>query len=287
MAESWELACREDGRSMIANGPAAGMDLARYIATEGDRAVGSHALRVTYFPLLIKLIDTAQDLSVQVHPSNTDARLADGEYGKHELWYVVDAEPGATLIHGVRRNVTKVEVRQRVEDGTILEICNRIPAVPGDVLMLEAGTIHSVGAGVTLAEIQQNANTTYRLYDFNRLGRDGKPRELQIDRALDVMRMTPTPRFTPPPPQAFYAEYTVQPLVACEYFTVYHVALDGRMHLFAGRDSFHSVVLLDGILELEYPSGRDVIEKGDSLFVPANCGPYWLRGHGRFLLTMV
>ena len=101
------------------------------------------------------------------------------------------------------------------------------------------------------------------------------------------MRMTPSPRFAPPPPQAFYAEYNVRLLSSCEYFTVYHVALDGRMHLFAGRDSFHSIVLLDGILELEYPSGRDVIEKGDSIFVPADSGPYWLRGHGRFLLTMV
>ncbi len=287
VAESWELACREDGRSTIENGPAAGMDLARYIAMEGDRVTGTHSARFLYFPILIKLIDTAQDLSVQVHPSSNDRHLVDGEYGKNELWYVVDAEPGATLIHGVNRNVTKVEVRQRIEDGTILEICNRIPAIPGDVFMLEAGTIHSVGAGVTLAEIQQNANTTYRLYDFDRLGRDGKPRELQIDRALDVMRMTPSPRFAPPPPQAFYAEYNVRLLSSCEYFTVYHVALDGRMHLFAGRDSFHSIVLLDGILELEYPSGRDVIEKGDSIFVPADSGPYWLRGHGRFLLTMV
>ncbi|MBR1885713.1 MAG: class I mannose-6-phosphate isomerase [Schwartzia sp.] len=287
VAESWELACRKDGHSIIGNGPSAGMELSRYIAMEGDRVTGTHAARVTYFPLLVKLIDTAKDLSIQVHPDNEHALWDQDERGKTELWYVVEAEPGATLIHGVNRNVTKVELRQRIEDGTILEICNRVPAHPGDVYLIEAGTLHSVGAGVTLAEIQQNANTTYRLYDYGRPGRDGVPRELQIDRALGVLRMTPTPPLVLPPPQSFFAEYTVQRLASCEYFTVYHVALDGRIHLFSGRDSFHSILLLEGILELEYPSGKEILERGASIFVPAGCGPYWLRGHGRFLLTMV
>ena len=287
MAESWELACREDGRSVIANGPSAGMDLSRYIAMEGDRVTGTHSARVIYFPLLIKLIDTAQDLSIQVHPNNQNALWEKGENGKTELWYVVNAEPGATVIHGVNRNVTKVELRQRLEDGTILEVCNRVPVRPGDVFLIEAGTLHSVGAGVTLAEIQQNANTTYRVYDYRRLGRDGNPRELHIERALEVLRLTPSPRIVLPPPQSFFAEYTVRQLAACEYFTVNHVALDGRIHLFTGRDTFHSILLLEGILELEYPHGKDILEKGDSLFVPAGHGPYWLRGHGRFLLTMV
>ena len=254
VAESWELACRKDGRSVIANGPAAGMEISRYIAMEGDRVTGTHAARVTYFPLLIKLIDTAQDLSIQVHPDNQSALWEKDENGKTELWYVVDAEPGATVIHGVNRSVTKVEMRQRIEDGTILDVCNRVPARPGDVFLIEAGTLHSVGAGVTLAEIQQNANTTYRVYDYGRLGRDGKPRELQIERALEVLRLTPTPRLVLPPSQSFFAEYTVRQLAVCEYFTVNHVALDGRIHLFTSRDSFHSILLLEGILELEYSS---------------------------------
>ncbi len=287
VAESWELACRKDGRSVIANGPAAGMEISRYIAMEGDRVTGTHAARVTYFPLLIKLIDTAQDLSIQVHPDNQSALWEKDENGKTELWYVVDAEPGATVIHGVNRSVTKVEMRQRIEDGTILDVCNRVPARPGDVFLIEAGTLHSVGAGVTLAEIQQNANTTYRVYDYGRLGRDGKPRELQIERALEVLHLTPTPRLVLPPSQSFFAEYTVRQLAVCEYFTVNHVALDGRIHLFTSRDSFQSILLLEGILELEYSSGKEILEKGDSLFVPAGYGPYWLRGHGRFLLTMV
>ena len=287
VAESWELACRKDGRSVITNGPSAGMELSRYIAMEGDRITGSHAARVTYFPLLVKLIDTAQDLSIQVHPDNNNAVWENDESGKTELWYVVDAEPGATLIHGVNRPVTKVELRQRIENGSILEICNRIPARPGDVHLIEAGTLHSVGAGVTLAEIQQNANTTYRVYDYDRIGRDGQPRELQIDRALDVLTLTPTPPLILPPPQNYFAEYTVRQLTACDFFTVYHVALDGRIHLFTGRETFHSVLLLEGILELEYAGGKEILEKGDSLFVPAGLGPYWLRGHGRLLLTMI
>ncbi len=213
--------------------------------------------------------------------------LENDESGKTELWYVVDAEPGATLIHGVNRPVTKVELRQRIEDGTILEVCNRIPARPGDVHLIEAGTLHSVGAGVTLAEIQQNANTTYRVYDYGRLGRDGKPRDLQIDRALDVLHFAPTPSLVLPPPQDFFAEYTVRQLFACDFFTVDHIALDGRIHLFTGRTTFHSLLLLEGILELEYASGKEILEKGDSFFVPAGLGPYWLRGHGKLLLTMV
>ncbi len=287
VAESWELACRRDGHSVIANGPAAGMELFRYIATEGDRITGTHALRFSYFPLLIKIIDTSRALSVQVHPGNDYALRYENEYGKVECWYVMDAEPGATLVHGFKRNVTKVEIRERLENGTILEICNQVPAHPGDVYMIEPGTIHSIGAGVTLAEIQQNSNITYRIYDFNRKDRDGNPRELQVDRALDVLRLTPPPRQELPPPLNFFAEYTVRRLTSCDCFTVYHTMLDGRMHLFAGRETFHSILVLDGLLEVEYPSGEELLEKGDSLFVPAGCGYYWLRGRGSFLLTMV
>ena len=285
VAESWELACHKDGRSIIMNGEAAGMELSQYIALKGDRIVGSHGARYSYFPLLIKLLDSAQDLSVQVHPDNEYALRVEGEYGKTEYWYVVDAEPGASLIYGLNREVTKDELRGRIEDHTLLDVCNRVSVKPGDAFMIEAGTLHSLGGGITVAEIQQNSNTTYRVYDYGRLGKDGNPRKLDIDKALDVLRLKPSPEKPTLPPTLFFAEYDMRQLVSCEYFTVHEFNLHGRCHLRSDMSSFHSIMVLDGVLEIDCRNVRETLEKGASVFIPADYGAYWLRGEGKFLLT--
>lgn len=287
VAESWELSCHPAGCSVIANGPSAGMELDKYIAIKGERVIGAHAARYSFFPLLIKLIDSAADLSLQVHPDTEYALRVEGQYGKTEFWYIVECEPEASLVCGFTRPVTKEEVRARIADQTLLEVCRRVPVHPGDVFYIPAGIIHSIGGGITLVEVQQTSDVTYRVYDYGRLGRDGKPRPLHIEKALDVLTLTPHPQPQLFPAMTFFAEYEVRMLAASEYFTVYHFCLHGRCAMKTDRQSFHSLVVLDGLLEVEYRSGVDHLEKGDSLFVPADYGPYWLRGTGSFILSMV
>lgn len=288
VAESWELSCHPAGSSVIMNGPAEGMGLDKYIAIMGESVIGAHAARYSYFPLLIKFIDTAADLSLQVHPDTEYALRVEGQYGKTELWYVVECRPGASLICGFDRCVTKDEVRRRVADNTLLEVCRRVPVHPGDVFHIPSGMIHCVGDGVTLVEVQENSDVSYRIYDYNRLGRDGKPRSLQVEKALDVLTLEPQPQAPLPPPAInFFAEHEIRMLAASELYLVYHIQMRGRCSLKTDRQSFHSIVVLDGLLEIEYRSGIEYLEKGSSLFVPADYGVYWLRGFGSFILSMV
>ncbi|MFA6849103.1 MAG: type I phosphomannose isomerase catalytic subunit [Selenomonadaceae bacterium] len=288
VAESWELACHKDGHSIILNGEASGMTLESYIAQQGERILGTHGSRFTYFPLLIKLIDAKDNLSVQVHPENEYALRVEGEYGKTEMWYIVDCEPGASLLYGFKKEISKEEFERRIADHTLLDVCNRVMVHKGDVFFIEAGTLHAIGKGILIAEIQQNSNTTYRIYDYDRLGNNGKPRELHVAKALDVTKRVPPVHETKAALEMdFFANYKADLLVQCEYFTVYHFDLHGKCHLQATKKSFQSILLLDGILEIEYASGEMRIEKGESVFIPAEMGEYTIKGEGNFILSMV
>lgn len=288
VAESWELACHKDGDNIILNGPYKGTTLKTYVAREQEQHIlGSHGDRFPYFPLLIKLIDAKRDLSLQVHPDNEYALEVEGEYGKTELWYVLEAEEGASLVYGVNKELTRSELRQKLERGNILDVVNRVAVKKGDVFFIDAGTLHSIGGGILLAEIQQNSNTTYRLYDYDRIDKGGKKRALHIDKALDVVKLSPSKPTWICSKMTFFAEYDVEFLSDSEFFKVYRFDLHGRCHLVSGKDSFHSIVILEGVLELEYPYGTELMEKGDSFFVPAYLGEYFIRGTGSFLLSMV
>ena len=190
IAESWELSCHPDGESVIASGDYAGMTLPAFLAAHPE-AAGESCRDFERFPVLIKLIDAHDNLSVQVHPDDAYALAHEGEYGKTEMWYIVDAEPGAELLYGFARDVTKEEFRRAIEENTLLDLVRHVPVRPGDVFFIPAGTLHAIGKGILIAEIQQNSNTTYRVYDYGRVGKDGKPRELHIAKALDVTRLTP------------------------------------------------------------------------------------------------
>lgn len=287
VAESWELACHADGMSVIGDGDAEGMTLADYITSKGREVLGTRAVGFQQFPILIKLIDAREDLSVQVHPDDAYARRYIGEHGKTEFWYIVSADEGASLLYGFAREVTREEVRRRIAENTLDEVCNRVVVKPGDTFMIEAGTLHSIGAGIVIAEIQQNSNTTYRLYDYGRLGRDGKPRRLEIEKALDVLRLAPAKNIVPRTAMDFFAGFSVTELVSCEFFTAYHVRLSGECPFEAGSASFHSLLMLDGNVRLDYADGSKEIAKGDSLFVPAGLGRYRVTGDGDFILSMI
>lgn len=289
VAESWELSCHKDGCSVVADGEYTGLTLPQYIEKAGKAVLGTDCEKFEYFPILIKLIDAKQNLSVQVHPDNDYAMRVEGEYGKTEMWYVVDCEPGAGLLYGFKHEISKEEFRRRIEDNTLLEVTNRVEVHPGDVFFIEAGTLHAIGEGILIAEIQQNSNTTYRVYDYGRVGADGKPRQLHIEKAIDVTRLAPATRPCGRPqakPEAFDGG-SVLPLASCDYFTVKEMEVTSHAALMADEKSFHSLLLLDGSLTLSMGGEKLEMKKGDSVFVPAGSGDYTLTGKGRLILTTV
>ncbi len=269
-AEAWVLSCHKDGSSVVANGPMAGKPLPEVLKEWGDDAIGAKAAAFPYFPLLIKLIDAKDRLSVQVHPDNEYALRVEGEFGKTEMWYVVDCEPGARLIYGFNRTLTKEELRAQIEADTLPEVCNFVPVKKGDVFFITAGTLHAIGKGILIAEVQQNSNTTYRVSDYGRLGADGKPRALHVDKAVDVT--------VPTPPTVPYGDVgevqaveggTLRPLAACDLFTAELVNVDGTA-AFGRDDTFTSLLCLDGEATLTCGEDTLTLTKGASVFLPAS-----------------
>ncbi|MGN1423175.1 MAG: type I phosphomannose isomerase catalytic subunit [Oscillospiraceae bacterium] len=286
IAESWELSCHKDGQSVIGNGEFAGKTLSEYIEAKGKGVLGSNCARFEYFPILIKLIDAKDNLSVQVHPSNDYALRVEGEYGKTEMWYIVDCAEGAELLYGFKHEISKEEFEERIRSNTLLEVTNNVPVHKGDVFFIESGTLHAIGKGILIAEIQQNSNTTYRIYDYGRVGADGKPRQLHVDKALDVTERIPPKYPTKAQGAPEKVEGGVRTLLrSCEYFNVNKLELDGTMTLNAGEGSFNSLLVLDGEAVVSSSDGEITVGKGDSIFVTAGTGSYTVSGKGEIILT--
>lgn len=287
IAESWELSCHKDGNSVVADGEFAGLTLAQYIKKEGKSVLGTNCEKFENFPILIKLIDAKDNLSVQVHPNNEYAQRVEGEYGKTEMWYVVDCDEGASLLYGFKHNITKEEFRERIENNTLLEVTNSVPVKKGDVFFIEAGTLHAIGKGILIAEIQQNSNTTYRIYDYGRVGADGKPRQLHIDKAVDVTNLCPAKPYPQSEPVDM-GGWTKKRLAKCEYFTVDVINVDTSAALEADKSSFVNILVLDGGCVLS-SEGNDAVElkKGDSVFIPAGLGKFELTGKCSAVMTHI
>lgn len=285
IAESWELSCHKDGPSTIANGEFKGLTLSEYIDNAGKSVLGTDCEKFENFPILIKLIDAKDNLSVQVHPDNEYAQRVEGEYGKTEMWYIVDCDEGATLLYGFKDTITKDEFAQRIADNTLLEVTNAVPVKKGDVFFIQAGTLHAIGKGILIAEIQQNSNTTYRIYDYGRVGKDGKPRELHVEKAKDVTDLCPAKAY-PETPVEQKDGYTSKLLSSCDYFTTYAVDVDSEAVLEADEKSFLSLLILDGECEI---TADDTVKakKGDSIFVPAGTGKVIVDGKCKAILTRV
>lgn len=288
VAESWELSCHKDGQSIIENGPEAGKSLDQYLDEEGDVVLGKNGEKFPYFPILIKLIDAKDNLSLQVHPDNDYALRVEGEYGKTEMWYILDCEPGATLIYGFRHEITREEFARRIENNTLLEVCNQVPVKKGDVFFIDSGTLHAIGKGILLCEVQQNSNTTYRVYDYGRRGKDGRPRSLHVEKAKDVTNLFPPTRDTKPVGRVdFVANAEVDLLASCEYFRVYHFTLKGETSLKAGKESFQSITVLSGHMSLSASNETLALTKGETVFLPAGLGNYRVEGNAEFILSEV
>lgn len=283
MAEGWMLAARDDGENTVIGGQFDGQPFSKVI-DENPNYLGANGKKFPFFPLLIKLIDAKGDLSVQVHPNDEYAMKKAGEFGKTECWYILDCDEDAELIFGFNKEITKEEFKKSIEDGTFLQYVNREKVKKGDLFFIEAGTLHAIGKGILLAEIQQNSNITYRVYDYGRLGADGKPRPLHIENAIEVTDCVPPKKEAKGAgtPQEFDG-FTKQALVECDLFTVDKYSVHGTFCLNADNTSFLSLLITDGNGKI----GNFDIKKGDSLFVPAGFGEFSLSGNFNVIVSRV
>ncbi len=287
VAESWELSTHPAGESVLEGGDYDGVTLSAYLHATGDRAQGENCRRFDRFPVLIKLIDAKQALSIQVHPSDEYALRAEGELGKTEMWYVMDADPGAYLYFGVNRPLTKAEFAQKIADNTVLEVLNRVEVHPGDVFFIESGTIHAIGAGILICEIQQNSNCTYRVYDYDRRDANGNPRELHVQKALDVAKLTPGGPEQTARERFSAGDGTFEKLGGCDYFTAYRCRVNGQTTWTVDESSFAALTVLSGTGTVQGAENQAAFAPGDTLFVPAGAGQVVIAGNCELVITRV
>lgn len=267
-AESWELSLNPHGLTKVENGKT----LAEVLTPE---KTGKNCEKFEFFPVLIKFIDAKQNLSVQVHPSDDYALKYENSYGKTESWYIVEAEEGAGIYCGFKRDTNKEEFLQSLASGEVENLLNFIPVKKGDCYFIPSGTVHAIGAGCLILEIQQNSDLTYRVYDYNRRGADGKLRELHVDKAVKVIN------FNKYEPKLFASGENPRVITECDYFRSRELVLNGGFTE-KNANSFTCVTVTDGSGEI---NGEKFI-KGDSFFVCADT-EYTLKGTGKVILTCV
>ncbi|MCL2105658.1 MAG: class I mannose-6-phosphate isomerase [Oscillospiraceae bacterium] len=284
-AEAWVLSAHHGGGSVVLNGAYAGQGLAE--VWKKNPAWFSQTGEAAAFPILIKLIDAMDDLSVQVHPRDGDAVLKEGEAGKTECWYILDARPGAKLLLGFQERITREAFARAVRENTLTSLVREIEVKAGDFFFIPAGTLHAIGRGVLLAEVQQSSDTTYRVYDYGRL-QGGKPRALHIEQALAVTELGPyNAQSETRNAQLLEGGARERTLVKCPLFTVREWELREAAFGIAGPESFVSLLVLEGAGTLSSCGEALPVKKGDSLLIPAGSGKYALEGKIRLLLTTI
>jgi len=279
VAESWELACHNDGMSIVVNGEYKGRTLKSMLEEFGDRIMGDLADQNTGFPLLIKLIDANDKLSVQVHPDDEFAGKHECDNGKNEMWYIIDAKPDARLIYGLKPGVTKAEFESAVRENKIGDCLNYINVKAGDFVNIPAGLVHAICDGIVLAEVQQNSNVTYRVYDYNRTGPDGKSRPLHIEKAMQVINFNACVKY---PYEGLVYEASdnasLKILVANKYFCVEFYQVTGNIQQNTSYSQFHAYICINGEGIINYGNGSISLNKGETVLVPSCMGEYGIEG---------
>jgi mannose-6-phosphate isomerase len=275
-AESWEISAHPDGPSIVANGPYAGRSLPELASTFGVALTGTKTPDPTRFPLLFKLIDANDKLSVQVHPNNLNAAQTQGE-PKTEMWYVLDRVHGSRLYTGFREKVTPEVLRSALLDGTADRCLTEIPINPGDAIFIPGGLVHAIGGGCLIYEVQQNSNTTYRLFDWNRVGADGKARPLHIEESFKTIEwgLTSSPKASP----------ETGTLVACDYFHVRKLTLAGKNTIPQDGTTFSVLFVESGRATVEAGGETVLLVRGTSCLIPAAAPCFTLAGKASILLT--
>lgn len=281
-AESWEVSCHPDGESIIENGKSKGLTLNEYLLNSDNKYIGSNYNSHNQFPILVKLIDSLKSLSIQVHPDDDYALKVENELGKSEMWYILDANENSYIYYGVKEKVSKQQIKSGIEDNTILDLLNKVYVKKGDCFFIEAGTIHAIGAGIVICEIQENSNSTYRVYDFNRKDAKGNLRPLHIQKALDVMKLKPN--ILNNDNKCILTDYgSIELLSSCKYFTAYKYCINTQIALCADSTSFNAIIVIDGEGCIHNNDQNIYAQKGDSFFVPAGLNNYSINGNLSFI----
>jgi mannose-6-phosphate isomerase len=270
LGESWELSGYENEESVVTNGFLAGNTLPELIEIYmgeliGDSIFDEYGL---YFPLLFKLIDANENLSIQVHPNDEVAAERHNSYGKTEMWYVLDAEPGAVLIVGFSEDCSREKYIEALNEGRVEDLLQKVPVKKGDVFFTPAGLVHAIGKGVVVAEIQQSSDITYRIYDYKRVDEQGNERELHTEQALDVINFNASKE-----PKTVYTPLMneVTPLVTCDYFTTNMLRFNKSItRHYAKIDSFVSYMCLEGNFVIDFGGEKTIVNKGDTILIPAS-----------------
>jgi mannose-6-phosphate isomerase len=285
IGESWEIADHGADVSIVSEGHLAGSSL-RDIMTEHPRELLGEEISkrgLDRFPLLLKLIDASDKLSVQVHPPDAYAAEKEkGERGKTEMWYVMYAREGAELICGLKKNVSKVEFENCLYDGELERCLVSEKVSRGDVIFIPSGRVHAICAGNLILEIQENSDVTYRVYDWNRLGADGKPRPLHVEKALDVINFQDTSRAAVEKHWEERDGYSMTGLIECDFFSTEQVKIDREWVSVCDGRRFRIISVVDGSAGLYYGDKRELIRvvKGDNILLPAAVGEYRLTAEG-------
>lgn len=279
IGESWDVACHKNGTSVVANGELKGKSLDNLIEEMGEKLIGT-SINKEWFPLLIKLINTNDSLSVQVHPDDEYGKRVEGEMGKTEVWYVMDAKKGANLIVGTKENTSKEQFKKAIEEGNLEKHMNKVYVNKGEVYFIKSGLIHSIGEGVTIAEIQQNSDTTYRVYDYNR------GRELNIEKALDVVDLSLRCKRSTGltiKEEGFVKTY----FCLCKDFSLEKYDITNEVTEFSDNERFFVFTCVEGNGKIISENRAEKIKMGDSILIPAFLGKYVLRGNMSLLKSYV
>ena len=281
VAESWELCCHPDGMSVVSNGRYSGRTLRSLLDEYGYKIVGNtYKEECKDFPLMVKFIDANEKLSVQVHPDDAYAMANEGEPGKNEMWYVINAKPGARLILGLCPGVTKEVFKEAVSRNSVDKCLNSVMVKPGDFFYIHAGLVHAIGEGILLAEIQQYSNLTYRIYDYNRVDSSGNPRPLHIEKALDVIDFCGSNGKNAKKILAYNinGSASVSVLAASPYFCAEIFDISGMIMQDTGGEQFHIYVFISGRGSIKTDAGSFPVEKGETVLIPSCIGSYSLEG---------
>lgn len=274
LAETWECSVHTDGSSVIINGEFKGRTLPE-VLKQHPEYLGTK-VKNGEFPVLVKFIDAKKKLSVQVHPDDEYAKEHEGDNGKTEMWYIIDAEEGASLIYGFKHRVTEDILRKAVETGTLDKYLQTVEVHKGDTYFVPAGIVHGIGAGILLAEIQESSNVTYRVYDYGRVDNNGQKRELHFDKAIQVMNMEmaidvkQNPRLV-----KYYPGCSREVLCRCKYFETERIQVTKDFSFSVREESFQVLMCLDGygqVKTMDTEQKSMQISKGDTLFLPAGMG---------------
>lgn len=288
LAESWEVSTHADGPSYILGGAYDGLTLEDYLNKKNKEPLGTKGQTFDRFPVLVKFIDALQELSIQVHPDDEYGLKHENEYGKTEMWYILEAEPGAKIYYGTKESITKEEFSASINNQTVLDKLNHVEVEKGDVIFVEAGTIHAIGRGIVLCEVQQNSNTTYRVYDYHRKDADGNLRELHVEKALDVSTLTPlNTDFEAAGELEEYENHKKQLLASSEYFTTSKVDVAGAFTHHVSEESFEAIILIEGSISIEADDQLLNLEKGESAFIDAGSQNIKISGDGSYLSVRV